>query len=313
MRLAVAALACLALVGARAAAAPVVGGQTASAGQWPDAVAVIGATGTCTGTLIAPDLVLTAGHCGDITPQQVVANSTNYNVNGERRNVTAVYTYPNWSGTYDAAVLRLAAPYTAFSPRGIGVACTFDGIADGTMVHLVGFGLTTTDATGTNTLLYEAVAPVTDPDCSGGDGCRASIAPGGELVAGGGGIDTCNGDSGGPLYLDTPRGTFVVGVVSRGVSASSEPCGDGGIYVRTDKLVSWIEQTTGEALAHDSCDGSTGSDDGSGSGSDRGGSSDDPPTAVGGCAASGGATSLAWLVFPVIVLRSLLRRARPLA
>jgi len=67
------------------------------------------------------------------------------------------------------------------------------------------------------------------------------------------------------VYLDTPRGTVVIGAVSRGVSGSSTPCGGGGIYVRTDKLVDWIEETTGRTIAKDSCDqdDDMASDDGS--------------------------------------------------
>ena len=39
--------------------------------------------------------------------------------------------------------------------------------------------------------------------------------PGGELIAGGGGIDSCAGDSGGPLYLHTEVGSYLVGLAVR--------------------------------------------------------------------------------------------------
>src|SRR5438270_12089507 len=51
--------------------APVIGGHTSADGKWPDAVAVLfkdsqgGDSQSCTGVLIAPTLVLTAGHCAD--------------------------------------------------------------------------------------------------------------------------------------------------------------------------------------------------------------------------------------------------------
>src|SRR5262245_6283387 len=46
----------------------VIGGGAAPAGRWPDTVAVMWGTNAandtaCTGTLIAPNLVVTAGHC----------------------------------------------------------------------------------------------------------------------------------------------------------------------------------------------------------------------------------------------------------
>ena len=97
------------------------------------------------------------------------------------------------------------------------------------------------------------MAPVVDPDCSGGNGCNPQVAPGGEFVAGGGGTDSCFGDSGGPVYLDTPRGAVVIGAVSRGVDGAATPCGGGGIYVRTDKVIAWIEETAARAIAKDDC------------------------------------------------------------
>ena len=91
------------------------------------------------------------------------------------------------------------------------------GFAKAMDVHLVGFGLTEEAGTGNNTHLNQAMAPVVDPECMGPYGCEHSIQPGGEFVAGGGGTDSCFGDSGGPVYLDTPRGVVAIGAVSRGV------------------------------------------------------------------------------------------------
>ena len=236
-----------------ASSAPVVGGTPVSPGEWPDAVAVLGTRGTCTGTLIAPDLVLTAGHCAEIEPARIVAGSTSFTSGGEQVPVAQVITYPDWQHSYDAAVLVLAQPVPDIAPRALARECTFDSFAQGTQVRLVGFGLTDPDGTGANTTLRQAMAAVDDPFCSDGHGCRASIAPGGEFVAGGGDVNSCFGDSGGPVYLDTPAGAVAIGAVSRGVDGSSTPCGGGGIYVRTDKLADWIESQTGRTLARDGC------------------------------------------------------------
>ncbi len=266
-----------------AVGADVVGGAPVPSGRWPDAVAVIGDSGTCTGTLIAPDIVLTAGHCAELAPSEIIAATTDYGTGGTSIAVRSVTAYPSWRTSYDLAVLVLEKPVPGVAPRAVGAACTYAGIAEGTMVHLVGFGLTTEQGDDRNTVLHEAMAAVVDPSCMGAEGCRKAIAPGGEFVAGGGGKDSCFGDSGGPVYLDTPRGQVLVGATSRGVAGSTTPCGDGGVYERTDKVIAWIEQVAGEKIAVDSCDadagGTTFSDD----------HIDVTGALAGGCAAGGGA------------------------
>jgi secreted trypsin-like serine protease len=284
----------------------IIGGTASPPGKWPDAVAVLGAAGSCTGTLIAPDVVLTAGHCAAANPTRVIANTTDYAAaGGSTATVKTTTAYPNWETSYDVAVIVLNTPITTVTPRRLGTACTFQqGFTPGTNVHLVGFGSTDVQGGGTNSRLNEVMAPVTDPVCTTtGQGCVAAVAPGGEFIVGGNGKDTCFGDSGGPVYLDTPRGTVVVGAVSRGLDNSPTPCGGGGIYVRTDKIASWLETTTGKQISKDTClttppgggggngggDGTGGGNgDGNGGGNGTGGDDGAETDVVGGCSAGGG-------------------------
>jgi endonuclease G len=282
-----------------ASAEPVVGGGMVPPGKWPDAVAVLGATGSCTGTLIAPDVVLTAGHCAGINPDQVVVDTTNYNgTGGTRIAVESITAYPEFRKTYDVAVIVLKQPVEGIAPRKVGRNCTFTGFAEDTMVRLVGFGLTQQDGGGANTSLREAMAPVLDADCSGGNGCREGASPAGEFVAGGGGADSCFGDSGGPVYLDTVRGPVLIGSVSRGLDDSPTPCGGGGIYVRTDKLVRWIEETTARVIEKDDCIAEAGSPDDEGS---------DAAAETVGCSATSNAM---WGAILILLPLALLRRRR---
>ena len=272
---------------------PVVGGSMVPPGKWPDAVAVLGPKGTCSGTLIAPDVVLTAGHCAGIEPDQVVIDTTNYNASGgQRRGVAKVTAFPNYQSSYDVAVVALDRPVDDVAPRAVASKCTYAGFAAETEVHLVGFGLTQSDGGGANTSLREAIAGVLDPDCSGGNGCRDAASPDGEFVAGGGGADSCFGDSGGPVYLDTPRGPVLIASVSRGLTGSDQPCGGAGIYVRTDKLVPWIEKTSGRSLAADDCTGELASENFAGG-----------PASGAGCSAGGGSPLAAAALFLPFVLR----------
>lgn len=268
--------------------AEVIGGTAVPPGKWPDAVAVMGAQGSCTGTLIAPDVVLTAGHCVDAQIQSIIANTTDYQAaGGQRVAVKSVTAYPNWETSYDVAVVVLQQAVTGVTPRKVGTSFTFESFANQTMVHLVGFGSTDVQGQGANSRLNEVMAPVTDATCSGGNGCVPSISPGGEFVAGGGNRDSCFGDSGGPVYLDTPRGPVVVGAVSRGLENAATPCGGGGIYVRTDKIIQWIEQTAGKPVSKD-LPGTGGGEEGggeegsgAGSGSGGGGGEEGGPGGVG--------------------------------
>ena len=276
----------------------IVGGSNVPPGEWPDAVAVLGSTGTCSGTLIAPDVVLTAGHCAGIKPVQIVANTTDYaESGGVRGHVAKTQAYPSWQTEYDVAVLVLASEVKQVAPRRIGTKCTFDGFSRETEVRLVGFGATNESGTATNTHLKQAMTAVLDPECVGGNGCKKAIAPGGEFVAGGTGhADSCFGDSGGPVYLDTPAGAVVIGAVSRGVDGAATPCGGGGIYVRTDKLVDWIEETTERAIEKDECDDLAYSNE-----------APDEASAEVGCSATRGGSGLGAIA---IALLALMRRRR---
>ena len=278
----------------------IVGGSDVPAGKWPDTVAVLGETGVCTGTLIAPDVVLTAGHCADINPLTVIANTTDYaKAGGAKVKVARTVAHPDWDSTYDVALIILSQPITSVAPRAIGTSCSFREVAADTQVRLVGFGATDFQGVASNTSLKEAMTAVIDPTCSGGFGCNTSVAPGGEFVAGGTGTaDSCFGDSGGPVYLDTSRGPILIGAVSRGVNNAATPCGSGGIYVRTDKIAQWIEETAGKDVLKDDCVGAESNDAGE----------QEPSADEVGCSATGSGTST--LGFGALALGLALARRR---
>ena len=264
--------------------APVVGGTPASPGEWPDVVLVAAANAACSGTLIAPDVVLTAGHCIDTHPDLVLVGSVDYSKpGGEVIKVKQAIAYPDWQHQYDVGVLVLDHAATP-EPRAIAGECAVkQNLVAGAAVEVVGFGLTTKSGTGDNTQLNEAQLPVVDPTCASDPWCQPAIAPDGEFTAGGMGTDSCFGDSGGPLFLPTAHGPALIGVVSRGVGESGAPCGGGGVYVRADKVVPWIEKVTGRKLMRTPCGGKA---DGEGTEADD----------AGGCSAGGGAAGGGLLV-----------------
>jgi len=224
----------------------VVGGRQAPTGKWNDTAGAMIDQGVaiCTGTLIAPNVVITAGHCigQGITSVKLGVNDYE-SPGGEEIPVMQQVEYPNSQSTYDVGLLILAQSST-YTPRALASGCVTDrSLKDGATAHIVGYGAIDAQGEEYTSQLREAETTVTDADCGGGRGCNGTVYPGGELGAGGDGVDACFGDSGGPLYLDDPGGIFLVGVTSRGYYGTSEPCSQGGIWVRPDAVMDWIEST----------------------------------------------------------------------
>ncbi|MGE5182825.1 MAG: S1 family peptidase [Acidobacteriota bacterium] len=280
--------------------APVVGGHAATLGEWPEVALVVAPQALCTGTLVASDVVLTAGHCIDTHPFEVLIGTVDYaHPGGEKIAVASAVAYPDWQHAYDVGVLVLAHPATA-KPRAIAGACTIrEHLTGGARVQLVGFGLTTASGTGDNSKLNEAMLAVTDARCTESPACNTAIAPDGEFAAGGRGTDSCFGDSGGPIYVPTAHGAALAGVVSRGLGTQGAPCGGGGVYERADKVVKWIEQTTHRTLARTVCDSKA--DEQAGDGDAEAG---------GGCSAGGGLAGGALLALAGLGMLARRREAR---
>jgi len=237
----------------------VVGGSQVSPGDWEDAAAVyFGNSVGCTGVLIASNVVLTAGHCtGGISKVKVGTND--YTQGGETIQVQQTHEYPNSYSTYDIAVLILAEDAET-EPRIIAQDCILEeDFYDGAKVTIVGYGATDNYGYQYGSELNEADTTVDDHDCTTMQlGCNSQVSPGGEVGAGGSdAIDSCYGDSGGPLYLQTDRGDFLVGITSRGYNTSSVPCGEGGIYARPDAIIDWIEQKANVTLPTPDCTNNT--------------------------------------------------------
>ena len=232
---------------------PILGGEDVPFGTWRDtAVILVGGLAQCSGILVGPTVVLTAGHCDDPALTEVIvgANDLSQVQRGERIAVEQRIPYPEWTTSYDVTALVLERAST-IRPRAIATGWARIDIADGARVELVGFGAINRDGNQYVDALQEVETTITDADCSDeGVGCNLAARPGGELGAGGMGKDTCPGDSGGPLYLRTDYGDFLAGLTSRAYTGAEYPCQDGGIYVRPDAIVAWIESATGAQVEH---------------------------------------------------------------
>src|SRR4051794_161924 len=233
----------------------IVGGHNAAAGAYPSVAEVhLGKSFLCTGTLIAPASVMTAGHCGSLTgasgfgspaswpaPLIDVYLGSNKAGQGARATVAQVIVEPDYLATsgYDITLLKLAAP-AAQAPTKVAGASEGSIWSAGTTETIAGWG-TTSEGGDTPETLQEANVPITtDAYCAG----AYSDFDATTMVCAGfpqGGVDTCQGDCGGPLFGRTAAGELkLVGATSFG-EGCAEP-GKPGVYARVadSALREWI-------------------------------------------------------------------------
>jgi secreted trypsin-like serine protease len=225
--------------------ARIIGGSTVAAKDFVDCVAVGDDDDWgCTGTLIAPNAVLTAGHCKKLHTRIWVG--TEVDRRGKEYAVTRHVRHPDWTKGLknDVMLLVLAKRVKGVKPRALAPSKVIDAATNG---RAVGFG--TTDLAGTvgYGLKQQVDVPIVSNACKGTvkgekDGAVYGCHLGIEIVAGKPFLnrDSCRGDSGGPLYVAHRGGWLLAGVTSRGTDLGITMCGDGGLYTRVDKYASWI-------------------------------------------------------------------------
>jgi secreted trypsin-like serine protease len=262
--LALAVLAPNAASAAPAAHASIIGGDVAAIAEFPSLAFIAAQTDkdqgfACTGTVIAPRVVLTAAHCvedlhfGGFTaaPDYKVATgraNPGQDETGEVLRVSGTHVFPAFDpGTTraDAALLVLASPTTA-PPIPLAGATDSPLYAGGAPVLLAGWGLTSANARSAPDALHSTSNVVLNPAA-----CQARIPrfypPYSSALqmcttdppdkASGG----CFGDSGGPAIAHRADGSPVqVGIVSTGGPGCSTKLPN--IFTRVDQVSTWAAE-----------------------------------------------------------------------
>lgn len=259
----------------------IVGGSDVAAGDYPWMAAVADATVAdtfdaffCGGSLIDSEYVLTAAHCvtnfetGEAfdlqaTPTDVVLGTTQLgNGSGQRLSVEKIASHP----AYDIALLKLK---TRTTVKPVSLLMPGDNSGDaGTTATIIGWGLTSENGFASKSLQQVKLPVIPSVACK--RAYSESHDPESELCAGltHGRKDSCQSDSGGPLFVTGQDGRQPVqaGVVSYG-DGCARP-GFPGVYARVSTVVDWIEAVKANGGNLPGNDGGGGSSGGSGSGSE---------------------------------------------
>jgi secreted trypsin-like serine protease len=195
----------------------------------------------CTGTLIAPNVVVTAGHChGLCTDRVFVGDDVEQPAAGTVIGVAEAVRHPDWTDeplTNDLTVLVLDEDADV-EPRPLADDATLD---DAHTVRLAGYGNTDVDSSGGYGVRRMVDVPLAGRDPAYGADFDKEFVAGAPFLD----KDSCNGDSGGPAYVRQGDSWYLVGATSRATASAVRTCGDGGIYTRVPVFEDWIKSVPG--------------------------------------------------------------------
>lgn len=237
----------------------IVGGENVGPCGYPSVVAMmVDDAQVCTGSLVAPDLVVTAAHCLPDALNRVVFGE---DVTAPARSIEIVTCAVNplfdGTGPADTALCTLAEEVTDVQPIPLASECEAELLVQvGNPVTLVGFGV--------NMAEFDPSGNPDFPFMTSGNGIKRTTAQTLEQpknqttrepwaaesvlpLVGDGTNTACFGDSGGPAFGRLPNGELrQVGIghgTHQGDPDPTSPCDHGIWYTATVTHLEWFEYT----------------------------------------------------------------------
>jgi hypothetical protein len=205
--------------------AAIVGGAAVEESDFSAVVSL----GGCSGTLVHPSLVVYAAHCGTAIDEVRFGARSKEPTQVVRTDRCRSFPGAKLGDGTDLAYCVLQEAVAGIEPERILAGCEVDDFRVGDPAILVGFGVAREGGTyGRKRVAATSIADIGD-----------------ELLMAQGNVDTCRGDSGGPVFverrdIDGREQRRLVGVTSAGTEAE---CGSGiGHYVNLTRKIDWLEE-----------------------------------------------------------------------
>ncbi|XP_076662265.1 uncharacterized protein LOC143365721 [Halictus rubicundus] len=236
----------------------IIGGRPSIRGSWPWQVAVLNRfhEAFCGGTLISPRWVLTAAHC---IRKRLYVRIGEHDLTVKEGSelelrVDSVKVHPEYDAdTVDNDIAMLRLPFSLAASPSRGIACLpapNQPLPANQLCTIIGWGKSrVTDDFGTD-VLHEAQIPIVSSEA-----CRdvyVDYRITDNMFCAGyrrGKMDSCAGDSGGPLLCRDPRKPEHPWTIF-GITSFGEGCGKRGkfgIYARLSNYVRWISRVMKES------------------------------------------------------------------
>jgi hypothetical protein len=210
-----------------ATASPITGGRLTTDGEWPAVVSL----GGCTGTLVHARLVVFAAHCGTWIPSVRFGPSADAPERVVATSRCGEFPNARLGDGSDLAYCVLAEPVLDVEPVRILAGCEADAELVGEPAWVVGYGLDSQDG------MYGQQRAGVSRVQSVGD----------EVFLEASAVDTCIGDSGGPLFVEReePDGTRQRRLFAVTSAGTTSTCGTGmAHYVNIARKIDWLEQAS---------------------------------------------------------------------